>query len=169
MTPTIRLITDAGLLTEAFNWLDSAPDWLRDTQEAETLDDFLASEADALFYGVFAPEFCAAVRLTPVAGGMLLADLFARRGTSLEMLTDACASIQAFLLEQNATKGFLGWIPVINRPVRRLYADLGFTDTGIWCYRGKMRGSNRAIKWVLMAYGKKENNTNEYVSAHRAA
>lgn len=153
-TPIIQLVSDAELLTTAFRWQDQAPRWFQDSQEPETLDEFIASEERSLFYGVFAPDLTALVRLSPIAGRMLLADLFARRGTDLEMLTNACASIQQFLIATDVTNGFVGWIPEMNRPIRRLYADLGFTDTGIRCLRAT---GHHTTMLMLMSFEVKTN------------
>lgn len=152
MAESIRLVTEHKLLTTAFKWSEDAPRWFREHEDPETLESFLDSADDRLFYGIFAPDLTALIRLTPFAGGVFAIDLFANRGSSRQLITEGGRSIQSFLYDNNVAQGFFGWIAEVNRPVRAIYDDLGFHDTGVRCYRGKTH--NRPVKWSLRAHSK---------------
>ena len=154
--PTIQLVTDHDLLAEAFHWSSDAPRWFRESEEHETLEEFLANADRCLFYGIFDGEMKALLRLTPFAQGVFAVDLFARRSTDRELLTQAALSIQTYLYDREIANGFFGWIPTFNRSVRAIYARLGFQDSGVSCYRGKTH--NRPVKWLLMVNSRNEEN-----------
>lgn len=148
----IRLINEneTELLTTAYHWSDDAPDWFRQHQEEESLDDFL-SIGDRLYYGVFADELTAIVRLTPFSNMIFNIDLFAKRKTDWQILCEAGKSMKEYLFD-NGVNGFFGWISSKNRAVIRLYEALGFSHNGLVCYRGQYH--NRAVRWLLMTCAK---------------
>lgn len=145
--PAIKLVTETELLTEAFGWSDEAPRWFADTQEPETLADFLETSGEKLFYGIWDDEFTALIRLNPVATGIYSIDLFAKRTTNMDVLKQGGYSLQQYLFDKGAVK-FLGWIPFHNRGIRKLYHALGFEHHGMKCYKQSSHG--RPIKWLLM-------------------
>lgn len=162
--PEIKLVTDHALLREAFSWSENAPRWFRESEEPESVEEFLETADQRLFYGIFDKEMKALLRFTPFVEQVLSVDLFATRDISMPVLTQASASIQAYLYDKGVANGFFGWIPTFNRSIRGLYAELGFQFSGVACYRGKTH--NRPVKWLLMVHskeednGKKENNDN---------
>lgn len=141
---------NVDVLTEAWGWADSAPQWFQQSQDDanETLDDFLTPNESVLLVGIFVDETATAViRLTQVREMIFAIDLFAHRKTDWQILLNAGLSVQEYLFEKGV-KGFFGWIPSKNRPIVKLYQCLGFVHRGIKCRRGVMHG--RSIKWMLM-------------------
>jgi hypothetical protein len=155
--PEIRLVEDEELLKEAFGWQDNAPDWFKQSQatEDETLDDFLETAKDKLFYGIFDNEFTALIRLNPFSQKVFSIDLFAKRKTDWSVLAEAALSLKHYLYDNDVCHGFFGWIPDKNRGIVRLYKFLGFSHNGIVCYKGQYHG--KVVRWLLMA-SKRENN-----------
>lgn len=154
--PSIRMVTEERLLREAWGWQTEAPRWFRESQEAEaeTLEHFLETAPDRLFYGIFEDEeLKALIRLEPFRGRIFGIDLFARRDLSLEVLTSSGLSIKCFLYDRGVANGFFGWIPRFNRGIVKLYRNLGFAPCGIRCFKGRTHG--KAVEWWLMT-NKKE-------------
>ncbi len=145
--PEIKLVTDETLLEEAFKWADAAPLWFRQSQEKESLAEFIESADEKLFYGIWDGEFTALIRLNPVASGTFSIDLFAKRTTDMEVLKQAGYSLQQYLFDKGVVR-FVGWIMRQNRGIRKLYATLGFHDSQMRCFKQSTHG--KPIEWILM-------------------
>jgi hypothetical protein len=156
--PEIRLLNegDEELLREAWAWQDSSPKWFQESQssEKEELIDFLNTAKDKLLYGVFDEGLTAVIRLNPFANKVFSIDLFARRKTDFNVLSEAGLSLKYYLFDNGIAKGFFGWLPSRNRGVIKLYNFLGFTHSGVVCYKGQYH--DKPVKWLLMV--SEENN-----------
>lgn len=137
----IRLLDhekDMPVLEEAWNWRNSAPQWFRDSLDIfkESWEEFLVAVPDELHYGIFVDEKpTAVVRLIEAYPAVYNIHLSAKRKTDFNIILDYGLRLRNFLFE-NEVKGMYGWIVKENRGVCHLYEQLGFTDTGIRCYKG---------------------------------
>ncbi len=143
----ITLIQDESLLAEAYHWQDTMPQWFRDSQNAwkETEEEYLEASKSELNYGVFLEDILVAViRLIEVYPSVFNAHLMVKRGTSLETLIEAAKCLKDYLFH-NGVYSLYGYIWNKNRGVCKLYEAIGFHDSGVRCYKGKIKG--RLAQW----------------------
>lgn len=150
----IRLLhpeKDKDVLTEAWNWREGSPKWFQESLDIfkETFEDYMKSVPNELHYGVFDESPMAVIRLIETEPYIFNIHLAARRGADFEALVQAGTSIRDYLFD-NGVKGFFGWLPSVNRGVSKLYKALGFQDTGLRIFKGRIHG--RTIEFIH--YGK---------------
>lgn len=144
--PKIRIVTEYDLLETAFHWADEMPDWYKEFQQIhlETFDSFIGT-GNQLFIGVFQGELRALARFVLCPNGIYDIHLYVKRKTDPEMLFNACQSIMYYLFDQGI-KGLSGWVPSKHRGIVNLYKNLGFTNNGIRCFEGKVKG--KLVEWL---------------------
>lgn len=146
--PKIRIINESeiDLLTEAWNWADEMPEWFKEFRAVhpETFESLIGTE-NQLLIGVFFPDLCALARFILCPNGTYDIHLYVKRKTDPEMLFNACQSIMYYLFDQGI-KGLSGWIPKRHTGIVNLYKNLGFTNNGIRCFEGKVKG--KLIEWL---------------------
>lgn len=140
----IRLLDaqkDIELHREAWSWREGSPAWFRESLDIfkETFEEYIENIPNELHYGIFDGELIAIVRLIETEPYIMNIHLSAKRNTDLNVLVESGKAIRDHLINSNV-KGFFGWLPKMNRSVRSLYFALGFTDSGVRCFKGKIRG-----------------------------
>ncbi len=150
--PVIRILneqSDAELLREAWAWAETMPDWFKEVQaeHKETLNDFLDAAKDELIIGVFTEcGLSAVIRFVPQMAGLYELHLMAKRGTDFEVLLNACQSIKFYVFD-HGFRHLGGWAAEKNRPVVRLYRQLGFSQSADFKMQGTIHG--KTAKWLF--------------------
>ncbi len=145
---------DHDLLRHAYSWDAKAPEWYRQQDKVfgpKTVDEFvpLVDDPKNALIGIFNPELVGLITATLVCKDCFEIHLWAKRGTSLDVLEEAGYQIREQLVRFGAQEIFV-WVAEKNRPVKQLCARLGLQPDGIellkGCYKGKV------IVWQRCCY-----------------
>lgn len=145
---------DKDLLRHAFSWDADAPSWYRQMDEVfgpKTVDEFvpLVDDPKNALIGIFNPEFVGLITATLVCKERFEIHLWAKRGTSLDVLEEAGYQIREQLVRFGAQEIFV-WVAEKNRPVKQLCARLGLLPDGIELLKGSYK--KKVIVWNRLTY-----------------
>lgn len=154
-------VADEGLLRMAFSWDAYAPDWystsdslFRPDSEERFLE--LTRNENQVDIGVFDGEMIGLITFDHKGNGVFEIRLSAKRGSSLETLTEAAYQVRHQIFSIGARLGIV-WVEQRNRHVIKLCGMIGFVKDGLTMYRGthtrkKLDDSfvYRPIVWVRM-------------------
>jgi hypothetical protein len=141
--------TERDLFAEAWSWRLNAPRWYQDSDKVfgpESFEEFmeLAHGEDQADLGVFNPELVGLITLTMRAKNVYEAHLSAKRGTSVDLLSDAAFQVRNLLFEQGMEEGYV-WVASKNHAVKRICANAGFYANFVTMLKGLSHG--RPIEW----------------------
>lgn len=143
---------DALLIAEAVGWIDDAPRWMRDCDDAwgkTTAGDYLEQmktthQAD---FGVFdEDEFVAVITVSLEGHGVYNSHLMAKRTANPETLKIAIANVLNQMQNQGMMREGWMWLARRNVGVRRIVEALGLRRDGVSRYKGQSHG--QPILWL---------------------
>lgn len=144
--------TDALLIAEAVRWIDSAPRWMRDCDNAwgkTTAGDYLEQmntthQAD---FGVWDDsEFIAVITVSLEGHGVYNSHLMAKRSANPATLKIAIANVLNQMQNQGMLREGWMWLARRNYGVRRIVESLGLQRDGVERYKGSSHG--QPICWL---------------------
>lgn len=127
-------------------WERDHPQWYRQMDGVfgpQTPDEFvdLVDDPENALIGIFNPELTGLITASLASKDRYAVHLWAKRGTSLDVLAEAGYQIREQLVRFGAKEIFV-WVAEKNRPVKQLCARLGLLPDGIemlkGCYKGKV-------------------------------
>lgn len=144
--------TDALLIAEAVRWIDDAPRWMRDCDDAwgkTTAGDYLEQmktthQAD---FGVFDDgEFVAVITVSLEGHGVYNSHLMAKRAANPETLKIAIANVLNQMQNQGMLREGWMWLARRNYGVRRIVEAIGIQADGVTRFKGQSHG--QPIEWL---------------------
>lgn len=154
-------VDDEALLRTAFSWDAYSPSWYADSDSLFRPDSIeryleLTYNENQVDVGVFEGEMIGLITFDCKGNGVFEIRLSAKRGASLETLTEAAYQVRHQIFSIGAKLGIV-WIAKRNRSVIKLCERIGFVKDGLTMYRGthsrrKLDGSfvYRPIVWLRM-------------------
>ena len=141
-------ITDESLLRTAFEWDAKYPSWFKQSSTvfgANDVNVFLDRLRDCILIGIFDSELVGLLILKQVIPHHFEADLCAKRGTDLNVLTKGVYQVIRDFLKMGMQEGFC-LVAEKNLAIRKLCGNMGMTHDGCCVFKGTYR--NRVIKWM---------------------
>lgn len=152
---------DEKLLRDAFMWDAYSPNWYSDSDSLfrpDSVDDYLemARNENQVDVGIFDGEMIGLVTFDHKGNGIAEVRLTAKRGASLEILTEAAYQLRHQFFSLGMKAGIV-WIAKRNRHIVGMCETIGFVRDGLTMYRGtyhrkKLNGefTYRPILWVRL-------------------
>ena len=142
---------DRELYETVFSWEKDYPRWLRDAEKfcGMPLDEFLAVE-NRVDIGVFNPELTGMVSINYRGPKVFEGHIWAKRGTSVELLAWTVASIRDDLVRDLGMKAFFVWVVKKNRPIKKLCGMIGCEFDGVTMIDGESHG--KPIEWQRLVW-----------------
>lgn len=153
--------TEKNLFAQAHGWTKDAPAWFRSAEAVfgwKTFEDYYrqACEPNQVSFGVFDGELIALIALVERARGIFEAELSARRGADVGLITQAVREVGNALIAAGRVECYV-WVAACNRAVLRVCQTAGFRRDGLRMYRGRMSvkrtdgTSERPVEWVRLS------------------
>lgn len=146
-------VADTNLLQQTFEWLQTAPQWRRDTVAVfghDNLSTWLynAQGPARCDIGVWVDkEFVADIILTARGPGIVEVHFEAKARTDPQHLLTAFEIVRDRAWEQGLIEAYT-WTPTFNRLIIAMDKAIGFVDQGVRMFKGQTHG--KAVQWVKL-------------------
>lgn len=145
---------DEVLFRLAYGWLFGRPDWFQYTDGVASVvsntysfDNYIQAAKEPTEYnvGMINGKLQALFTIQDQKDGSFQVHVNADRGVDHLALIAGAIQLRQWLFEHGAKEVF-GWLPSINRPMKKFAEQAGFTYCGVSIFRGSL--NDRPIRWL---------------------